>query len=73
MRFLRATSTNRKPALGSGWSSVLRESTIDVPGDGLLPPQAPAASNMLRPTIPQPSPRCSTRSTPSPRRAASVS
>jgi hypothetical protein len=31
-------------------------STINVPGNGLVPPQAPAASYMLRPTIPQPRP-----------------
>ena len=37
-------STNRKPALGSGWSSVRWVSTINVPGNGSVPPQAPAAS-----------------------------
>ena len=45
--------------LGSGWSSVRWVSTINVPGNGLVPPQAPAASYMLRPTIPQPSPSVS--------------
>src|SRR5829696_4573553 len=42
---------NRKPVLGSGWFSVRWVSTINVPGNGLVPPQAPAASYMLRPTI----------------------
>src|SRR3954453_9906058 len=46
----------QEAALGSGWSSVRWVSTINVPGNGLVPPQAPAASYMLRPTIPQPSP-----------------
>src|SRR5204862_1054839 len=38
--------------LGAGWSSTRWVSTKSGPGNGLLPPQAPAASYMPRPTMP---------------------
>ena len=52
-------ATNKKPALGSGWSSVRWVSTNNGPGNGLVPPQAPAASYMPRPTIPDARPSVS--------------
>ena len=44
--------TNVNPASGAGWSSGRWVSTTSGPGNGLVPPHAPAASYIPRPTTP---------------------
>ena len=46
------SATNRNPVWSAGWSAVRWVSTNKVPGNGLVPPHAPAASYMPRPTTP---------------------
>ena len=65
-RSRRRTGTRSR---GSGWSSMRWVTTNSGPGNGLVPPQAPAASYISRPKIAPPRPRRRRRSTPCPRRS----